>query len=90
EEVQAATAQGNQKVIMVGKDSSGTILKGDNTDFQLKANIEIASHTPSRVARTMFAKFLQLIGDGLIQVDNPTNATLAKLAPYRENDNDQR
>ena len=89
DEVQAATAQGNQKVVMVGKDSSGTQLRGDNTDFQLKAAIEVSSHTPSRVARKMFAKFLQLVGDGLIQVGTPTKSALAKLEPYREDRNDQ-
>lgn len=88
EEVQAATAQGNQKVILVGKDSSGTILKGDNTDFQLKSVIEVSSSIPSRIARKMFAKFVQLVGDGLIQVDTPTRATIAKLEPYRADDNE--
>lgn len=90
EEVQAATVQGNQTVTMIGKDSSGTTLKGNNTDFQLKTTVEVSSHTPSRVARKMFGKFLQLVGDGLIQVGVPTREALAKLAPYREDENEPR
>ncbi|TBW10014.1 hypothetical protein E0E50_10755 [Azotobacter chroococcum subsp. isscasi] len=85
-EVQAATAQGNQRVVMVGKDSLGNTLRGDNNDFQLKTTIEVSSHTPSRVARNMFSKFLELVGDGLIQVGVPTKEVLAKLAPYRDDD----
>lgn len=86
-EVQAATAQGNQRVVMVGKDSSGNTLRGDNNDFQLKTTVEVSSHTPSRIAIKMFGKFLELVGDGLIQVGVPARETLMKLAPYRDDDN---
>lgn len=87
-EVQAATAQGTQKVVMVGKDSSGTTVKGDNKDFQLKTTVEVNSHTPARIAKKMFGKFLQLVGDGLIRVGAPTREALAKLEPYREDDHE--
>lgn len=89
EEVQAATSQGNQKVVMAGKDSSGNSLRGDNNDFQLKTSIEISSNSPSRIARKMFSKFIQLIGDGVIQVGAPKIEALAKLAHYRDDDNAQ-
>jgi len=88
-EVQAATAQGNQRVVMVGKDSSGNTLRGDNNDFQLKTTVEVSSHTPSKVARKIFSKFLELVGDGLIQVGIPSREVLAKLAPYRDDENAQ-
>lgn len=87
-EVQAATAQGTQKVVMVGKDSSGTTVKGDNRDFQLKTTVEVNSHTPARIAKKMFGKFLQLVGDGLIRVGAPTPEALARLEPYREDDHE--
>ncbi|MDP9514798.1 hypothetical protein [Pseudomonas protegens] len=87
-EVQAATAQGTQKVVMVGKDSSGTTVKGDNRDFQLKTTVEVNSHTPARIARKMFSKFLQLVGDGLILVGTPPLEVRAKLEAYREDDHE--
>ncbi|MCX2687949.1 hypothetical protein OO306_20660 [Pseudomonas sp. DCB_AW] len=83
EEVQAATVQGNQKVTLVGKDSSGTELRGDNENFQLKSYVELTSTAPSQAAPTLFQKFIQLVGDGMIQVAAPTQAALAKLNPYR-------
>lgn len=88
EEVQAATVQGNQRVVMVGKDSSGNTVRGDNNDFQLKTSIEVTSHTPVRIAKKMFSKFLELLGDGLIQVENPPKRAREKLAPYRDNDDE--
>lgn len=89
EEVQAATLQGNQKVTMIGKDSSGNELKGDNNDFQLKTNVEVVSSSPVKIARKMLDKFFELIGDGLIQVSNPTDEVKAKLAPYRDNEDER-
>ncbi|MNU97733.1 hypothetical protein D3C71_878200 [compost metagenome] len=83
EEVQAATVQGNQKVTLVGKDSSGTELRGDNEHFQLKSYVQLTTNSPSQAAPTLFQKFIQLVGDGMIQVAAPTRAALAKLAPYR-------
>jgi hypothetical protein len=82
-EVQAATEQGNQTVTLVGKDSSGTELKGDNTDFQLKTFVELVSHTPAVAARTLFRKFIQLVGDGLIGVSTPPRRATEKLSSYR-------
>lgn len=82
EEVQAATAQGNQTVVLSGKDSSGTILRGDNNNFQLKAIVELISTQPSSAAPKMFAKFLQLVGDGLITVTAPPKRALEKLNRY--------
>lgn len=87
EEVQAATSQGNQKVVMAGKDSSGNSLRGDNNDFQLKTSIDISSNSPSWIARKMFRKFIQLIDDGVIQVNAPNKEALSKLAHYRDDDN---
>jgi hypothetical protein len=88
-EVQAATAQGNQKVVMVGKDFSGNTLKGDNNNFQLKSTVKLNSDIPSRIAKNMFSKFLELVSDGLIQVGTPSKQVLAKLAPYRDDNNAQ-
>ena len=34
------------------------------------------------------AKFLELLGDGLIQVENPPKRAREKLAPYRDNDDE--
>lgn len=82
EEVQAATAQGNQTVVLSGKDSSGTILRGDNNNFQLKAIVELISTQPSSAAPKMYAKFLQLVGDGLITVAAPPRRALEKLNRY--------
>jgi hypothetical protein len=82
EEVQAATVQGNQKVTLVGKDSSGTILRGDNKEFQLKSFVQLASNTPVAAAPTLYQKFKQLVGDGMIQVATPTQAAIAKLSSY--------
>lgn len=88
EEVQAATVQGNQRVVMVGTDSSGNTVRGDNNDFQLKTSIEITSHKPTSIAKKMFGKFLELLGDGLIQVEAPPIGTRRKLSPYRDDKNE--
>lgn len=88
EEVQAATIQGNQRVVMVGKDSSGNTLRGDNNDFQLKTSIEVTNHSPIRIAEKMFGKFLELLGNGLIQVEMPTQKALSKLAVYRDDEDE--
>lgn len=83
DEVQAATVQGNQKVTLVGKDSSGTELRGDNENFKLKSFVEIEVSSPAIAAPTLFQKFLQLVGDGMVQVAAPTQTAIAKLNLYR-------
>lgn len=84
EEVQAATIQGNQKVMLVGKDSSGTELRGDNKEFQLKSFVELTSNAPAIAAPTLYHKFKQLVGDGMIQVSVPALGAIAKLRSYLE------
>lgn len=83
-EVKAATAQGNQQVVMTGVDSDGNTLRGDNSNFQLKATLQASGQTAGRIARKMYQKFLQLVEDGLIQVPNTPPEVAEKLARYRD------
>jgi hypothetical protein len=83
-EVRAATAQGNQKVTLSGVDSSGVKLRGDNSSFQLKAVVSVASKLPSKIAAALYNKFDSLVGDGLIRVPAPSKSVISKLRKYRD------
>lgn len=86
-EVQAATAQGTQRVTLAGTDGEGTKLRGNNESFQLKAVVQIASRLPRRMANVLYYKFRDLVENGLVKVGEPPRRTLEKLNSYKGDEN---
>lgn len=74
-EIAEATAQGNQEVKLVGEDTEGDTLRGNNEEFQLRKPIANISKNPEHAAVQLFQSFSTLVKDGIVRVPNVTQKT---------------
>ena len=79
EEIQEATAHGNQLVSLVGTDSEGDRLAGNNEEFQIKKNIDPLTGNDEEDAVNLFNSFKNLINDGIINVPATKKKVKRKL-----------
>lgn len=68
QQVAAATAQGNQNVVLRGVDDGGETIVGNNEKFQLKSPIEHVSDDPERAGHQMYESFKALVDRGLVRL----------------------
>ena len=91
EHVEAAK-QGNAYVTMIGKDEGGDDLKGDNTDFSVRAAIGEKGMDYLAVVDEAFSQFSSLVRRGVVQLgqasDDITRRLQASMRRFRE-DNDE-
>lgn len=71
EQIHDASATGNQLVKLVGTDTFGNTVRGNNENFRLAAKVDdIPTNLVAR-ARKMYQIFLQLLKEGTIKIDDP-------------------
>lgn len=78
-EIQEATEQGNQLITLVGTDSEGDNLRGNNDKFQIKKSIPEPSGNLDDDALSLYNSFKSLIKDGIIKVPKVKKAVKQKL-----------
>ena len=74
QQVAAATAQGNQTVILRGTDDGGETIVGNNEKFQLKAPIKDISDEPENAGHQMYESFKALVDRGLVRLQRSKRA----------------
>lgn len=67
-EIAEATEQGNQNVKLVGTDTEGDILRGNNEKFQLRKPLENLSPQPVNAANELYNSFVGLVEDGIVKI----------------------
>jgi hypothetical protein len=63
-----AGAYANSDISILGYDSQGDSLRGDNNDFSLKSEIESLSRNVEAAAKQMFDKFTHMIQSNIISI----------------------
>ena len=68
ERVEAATATGNQEIVLSGYDSEGNQLKGDNHAFRVSSPLHEVPETRVALTRRLFEAFQHLLDTGVIRI----------------------
>ena len=84
QEIREATVQGNQRVSLVGLDSEGDKLQGNNEQFQIRKSIDELSGNWDEDALNLFNSFMSLVKDDIIKVPNEKEAVTEKLSSLLE------